>query len=133
MRTNFRKYERLCSKKYIENLFKKGESFVVYPLRIYLTTAHPVAYTGVQVVFAVPQRNFRKATQRNLLRRRVRESYRNNKQIISNLLYSTHFTIHIGFLYIAKEIENYSSIEEAMIKSLQLIAEKYKNSPIEEK
>jgi ribonuclease P protein component len=133
MHASFRKYEKLCSKKYIDNLFKFGESFVVYPLRLYYNTAPYKSITGTQVVFAISHRNFRKAHQRNLIRRRMREAYRKNKHIISPPLQPLNFTLNIGFYYFSNKIENYSCIEQAMKKALLVITDYYSSHIAKEK
>jgi len=76
----FRKEERLCSRKHLDLLFKNGSSFLLYPFRIaYLFVDAPVD-VQVQVVINVPKRRYKRAVDRNLLKRRIREAYRLNKQ-----------------------------------------------------
>ncbi|WP_421939140.1 ribonuclease P protein component [Pedobacter sp.] len=76
----FRKEERLCSRKHLDLLFKNGSSFLLYPLRIsYLFIDEP-AEVKAQVVINVPKKRYKRAVDRNLLKRRIREAYRLNKQ-----------------------------------------------------
>jgi ribonuclease P protein component len=76
----FRKEERLCSRKHLDLLFKSGSSFLLYPFRVsYLFVDHP-ADVQAQVVINVPKKRYKRAVDRNLLKRRIREAYRLNKQ-----------------------------------------------------
>jgi ribonuclease P protein component len=115
-RFTFKKQERLCSKKVIEKLFSEGESFLSYPLKIiYLHTALPVN-GNVQVGFSVSKRNFKKAVQRNLIKRRMRETYRLNQYLLTES--GNGNSLAIFFIYIGKEIFDYKTIEQAMKKAL---------------
>ncbi len=76
----FRKEERLCSRKHLDLLFKNGSSFLLYPFRVsYLFIDEP-AHVQAQVVINVPKKRYKRAVDRNLLKRRIREAYRLNKQ-----------------------------------------------------
>jgi ribonuclease P protein component len=76
----FSKEERLCSRKYLDLLFKNGSSFLLYPLRVsYLMVDHKPEFP-VQVVINVPKKRYKRAVDRNLLKRRIREAYRLQKQ-----------------------------------------------------
>jgi ribonuclease P protein component len=80
----FKKEERLNKEKWIKELFEKGSSFHLYPFRvIYLPHPDPL-YPVNQVLISVSVRNFRKAVDRNLLKRRIREAYRLTKPGISS-------------------------------------------------
>lgn len=76
----FRKEERLCSRKHLDLLFKNGSSFLLYPFRVsYLFIDQPTDVQA-QVVINVPKKRYKRAVDRNLLKRRIREAYRLNKQ-----------------------------------------------------
>ena len=66
-----------------------------------------------QVLFTVSKRNFKRAVDRNKIKRRMREAYRLNKSKLS-----APQKLLIGYIYTPKEILPYSQIEEAMVKSL---------------
>ena len=115
MRHGLSRQERLSSKKLISRLFKQGSQRSSYPIRvIYLPVDELEQH---QVLFTVPRRNFKKAVDRNLLKRRMREAYRQHKHIIT---YKSEEGVHflLGYIYIAKEIHTYQRIETKIVDSL---------------
>ena len=121
----YKKSERLCSKKLIKELFNKGSSFYLYPYKIIFLKA-PLEVNSDQVLFSVPKRNFKKAVDRNKVRRRSKEAYRLNKQLLQGGNY-----LLIAYIYTAKEILDYSVIEEKL-KSILLRLHK-DNEKVDEK
>ena len=120
----FTKEERLCNKKLIDELFRNGSSFLVYPFKVsWLITAEPQLYPA-QVLFSVPKKRYKHAVDRNLLKRRMREAYRLSKE---QYLYlplkdmSKQIVFSIG--YVGKEIADYAFIEKKMLKLLNSLAQ----------
>ena len=75
----FRKEERLSGKKLIDELFKDGSSFYLHPFKVYYLEKEIATASPVQVLMAVPSKNFPHAVDRNRIRRLMREAYRLNK------------------------------------------------------
>ncbi|MBE9583030.1 ribonuclease P protein component [Mucilaginibacter sp. JRF] len=113
----FKKEERLCNKRLIAGLYHNGSSFLCYPFKVSWmpVAADDAATVPVQVLFSVPKKRFKKAVDRNTLKRRSREAYRLYKQ---QLLYSqlSGHSIALSLTYIGKEIAEYPFIEKKMIK-----------------
>ncbi|MFC3563050.1 ribonuclease P protein component [Pedobacter jamesrossensis] len=76
----FKKEERLCSRKYLDLLFKNGSSFLLYPFRVSYIFIDEPTDVQAQVVINVPKKRYKRAVDRNLLKRRIREAYRLNKE-----------------------------------------------------
>lgn len=114
MRKTFKKEERLCSKSAIDTLFHSGSSFVVYPFRVvYLLTPAPVQ--EVKVILSVSKRRFRRAHDRNRIKRLMREVYRLQK---GTLLYPLleDKSLNFAIQYIAKEELPFAVLKEKMSK-----------------
>ncbi|MBX2964497.1 MAG: ribonuclease P protein component [Cyclobacteriaceae bacterium] len=116
---SFSKSERLSSRNSIQELFSKGSSFYLAPFKVLVLKGNEPHH---QVLFSVSKRNFKKAVDRNLVKRRLREAYRLNKAALPQLP-----ALRIVYIYTAKEIWDYHRIEEkikATFKRLTDYAEK---------
>ncbi|MFC4210307.1 ribonuclease P protein component [Pedobacter lithocola] len=112
----FRKEERLCSRKHLDLLFKNGSSFLLYPFRVsYLFIDEP-AEVQAQVVINVPKKRYKRAVDRNLLKRRIREAYRLNKQNnFYTKLPSDRGLLLFSIQFIGKEKYDFSFVEKKLI------------------
>ena len=102
----FGKFERLCSKNDIQELFTKGSSFYFAPLRVKYLRAEGDSH---RVLISVPKRLFKKAVDRNLVKRRIREAYRRNKGSILSLP-----SMHIAFVVAKSDPIDQSAIDKAV-------------------
>lgn len=128
MQNTYKKEEKLKKSKLITQLFAEGNSVSQYPIKlIYLQIDHDSPYK-VQAGVSVSKRNFKKAVDRNKIKRLLREVYRKNKYLIYE---SEHTKKHIFmFIYVGKKEVEYKILEEKMIsilyKFLQITEEKIK-------
>lgn len=121
----FTKEERLCNKKLIDGLFHNGSSFLCYPFKASWMISDAEQQFPVQILFSVSKKRFKHAVDRNLIKRRMREAYRLNKQrYLYDMLDSQGKKIVLSLGYIGKEIAPYDFTEKKMLKLLaQLSAE----------
>jgi len=111
MKFTFNKKEKLKSQKLIEKLFDEGKSVTVFPLRmLYLKTTHDDGST-IKTGVSVSKRNFKKAVQRNRIKRLLREAYRLNKpEYFNNITTSYAFMI----LYLGKDDTDFDSVNSKL-------------------
>jgi ribonuclease P protein component len=124
MRQTFRKEERLKSSKVIKQLFSQGNSFLVHPFRVNWISGEEKKKFPARILIGVSKKNFRKAVERNRLKRVIREAYRKNKSVLYQYLEDRHSYCDFSVIYIGKTEEEYSVIEEKIIILLaRLISE----------
>jgi ribonuclease P protein component len=120
----FKKEERLCNKKLIDELFHNGSSFLCYPFKASWLMVDEPQQVPVQVLFAVAKKRYKRAVDRNVLKRRMREAYRLHKQeLLYDFLNQTDKSILLSISYIGKEINEYKLIEKKMLKLFSQLCE----------
>lgn len=119
MGNRFSKNERLYGLKKIEKLYNEGEALMAYPFRLVLLNTDENAETeAVRVMMSVSKKRFKRAVDRNRIKRLMREAYRLNKQELKEYATASDLHIYIAFQYIAKEILPFHEVEEKMKKAL---------------
>ncbi len=109
------KDERLKSRKTIESLFKTGKSFSNYPLRIVWAPIEQSSNSSpIQFTITVSKRSFKKAVDRNRIKRQVREAFRLSKHKIYDGLNDHTQQYAIMFIYSAREKLLYQEIDKAL-------------------
>ena len=116
------KQERLCGKTTVGRLLSKGKHGNVPGLRfLYMTN------TGAEtnrIMVSVPKKMFKRAVKRNLLKRRIRESWRKQKHDLK----VTGGT-DILFIYPTKEIQTYEQIYSCVGQIIEKINKTQANQP----
>jgi len=121
---SFSKSEHLCGDKRITRLYKEGDAFIAYPLRVvYLIEPRSDAVNS-SVLVSVPKKRFKRAVKRNRLKRIMRETYRINKQALIEKLEEKQLQMHVAFNYVSDDEMNYADIEKKMRLSLQKLMDK---------
>ncbi|MGB0891247.1 MAG: ribonuclease P protein component [Flavobacteriaceae bacterium] len=120
MKFTLGKQERLKSRKLIGRLYEEGEIVKVFPFRmVYLQTEHTSNYP-TQIGVSVPKRNFKRAVDRNKIKRLMRETYRLQKHLVYNSL-DRPYVFMIS--YLAKDEWKYADLEQKMNKLLKLFVQ----------
>lgn len=125
-RYTFKKEERLCSKRLLEKLFRNGSSFLIYPFRIVYLIEPFSESSPAQVVIGVSKRRFKRAVDRNLIKRRIREVYRLNKEeTLYAALRESNTQIVLSLSYVGKEILEYKVFERKLVAALVKVAKEH--------
>ncbi|MBQ8046565.1 MAG: ribonuclease P protein component [Prevotella sp.] len=124
-----RKEERICSQKLIEQLFhdSNSHSLAAFPLRaVYLSVVRvQPEEPSVKILVSVPKRLFKRAVKRNRIKRQVREAYRLQKSILTDMMEKQPGRqLLIAFLWIDNQMYDSEYVARKTKKILQQIAEK---------
>lgn len=119
--STIKKKERLSSQKEIVYLVKEGDMFYCYPFRILWSVTpndeHPSFH--MQAAFSVPKKKFKKAVKRNTIRRRMKESFRLNKEPFKQEMKKYPFTLSLLIIYTPTNELKYTKIDHGMKKIFQ--------------
>ena len=113
-RKRLRKSERLSSQIQIQALFTEGKSFSTPPFVIRYNKLAEQNLKSHQVMVSVSKRNFKRAVDRNRIKRQIREAYRLNKHLLTDL--SDKYAI--AYIYTFKKKIPYKNLENKLIESL---------------
>ena len=113
----FTKAERLSSKKEITALFNEGKSFAISHIRVVYRFLPKQEERPNAILVSVPKKYFKHAVDRNLLKRRIREAYRLNKELLQSMPARVEFML----LYQKRRIATFAEIEEIVKKALERI------------
>jgi ribonuclease P protein component len=121
---NFRKKERLCSRKIIGELFKSGKMLKHFPFKVVYSYSS-CDLSPVKLAISVPKKIYRRAVKRNYIRRKIREAYRLNKHIIHEVA-GQKITVNIIIIYISPNIASYAEIEKKITEILSMLVGRIK-------
>ena len=110
----YNKHEKLKSRKLLQQLFATARSFSVFPVKVFYMPLDEAVEKTVQVGVGVSARNFRKAVDRNRIKRVLRECYRLNKTVLHEAVNDKKKPLAVFILYLGKELPEYALLDEKM-------------------
>ena len=113
------RHERLRTLGAIRRLFTEGETGFVFPFR-YVWYAEADTEPSVEVLFSPPKKFHKRANKRNLVRRRTKEAYRLQKQVLT--LHVGERNVDLALIYSSAEVLSSKRIEHAVRRILETIA-----------
>jgi ribonuclease P protein component len=121
----YSKSEKLKSKKAIDDLFSKGKAINAFPIRAIYTKKPIPENVSINAGVVVSKKNIKLATNRNLIKRRMREAYRLNNHALKTYLNEKDTELDIMFIYSSKEILPFVTIESKIKALLTRLSEIY--------
>lgn len=111
--------ERLKSRKQLDQLFQEGKSWNNGPLKLFYrfrdsATGNPVLQAG----FGVSKRNFKKAVDRNRIKRLLREAYRLQKADLQEALLQRKQAVDLFLLFTGRELPEQQFLKEKILQAL---------------
>lgn len=127
------KNERLKSRKQIEKLFAEGKSFVINPYRVYFLFGEMLnaqrSMFNVQFGVGVSAKNFKRAVDRNRIKRLTREAWRLQKNDpiaigLKELVKASGKQLNVFFIYTGKELPDFTTVKDKVAVVLKKLADK---------
>lgn len=129
-RHTWTKAEKLKSRKRIEWVFKEGKSLSVFPFKVFYLLGQPAAAAPanapLQTGFGAGSRHFKKAVDRNRIKRLSREAYRVQKQPLIDHLMEKGLSMALFFIYTGKELPDHSTVKAKIGVALQKLIKEVK-------
>ena len=130
----YQKKDKLKSRKQMQFLFSKGTAITIHPIRLLYTIEKEEAgifSNGLlQAGVGAPSRQFRKAVQRNKVKRLLREGYRLEKPNFTNSISITNTRLNLFFLYVDANVQTQQQIQATIKLLLQKLSDKLKLSAL---
>lgn len=125
MRKSLNKAERIKKRDDIQRLFKEGKVEFSHPFKLYHLLSTEKNEAPLLFGVSVPKKMFKRAVDRNLLKRRIREAYRIHQAELKELMLKQERSLCIMPVYIANEIHDFKQIEDKIILLLQRLLRIY--------
>jgi ribonuclease P protein component len=108
------KNERLKSRKSIEQLFSEGKKFVAAPYKVLYLFTRSSEDPSLQFGTGVSAKNFKKAVDRNRIKRLIREAYRLQKKNLLEKIKANNIQLTVFFIYTGRELPEYGEVIKKM-------------------
>jgi ribonuclease P protein component len=127
------KKERLKSRKQIDKLFAGGKSFIVNPFKVYFSLNGEASIANeknaLQFGVGVGAKNFKKAVDRNRIKRLIREAWRLQKNELKEMLGEHGRQMNVFIIYTGKELPDFGTIKDKVAVALKKLVKLNENDP----
>jgi ribonuclease P protein component len=121
----FKKEERLHGHTLIKQLITEGKGITVFPFKVIYLKKEREEKSILQAGFSVSKRRFKRAVDRNLIKRRMREAYRLNKSGLTSSVEKGHSSLFILFIYLSNEKLPYVLLKDKITIAIQRLHREY--------
>lgn len=116
---SFSKGERLCGIKAVSELFSGGRTVNLPSLRlIYRILPADENLQPLRVMISVPKRHFKRAVDRNRIRRRIKEAWRMNKTPLKEALSQNNRRLEVAVIWNDTVIRSWEETMTAVKEAL---------------
>lgn len=116
---------KLCSKTAIQEIFDAKNSVKKFPLLLHFGLCELPTDKNFQITFSVPKRSFKKAVDRNHIKRLMREVVRKNKPLIEEIKLLEGKKLALFLIYSGKEMPDYNLLESKIVVLLNRLQETF--------
>ncbi len=124
VRNRFPRTESLKQKRLFDPLFKGGKRSFQHPLMLIWKEIELPENVSVQIGFLVPKKHFKRAVDRNLIKRRLREAYRLQKHDLHKALLSKDKQIAMLVVVVNTDNTSYEATRDKMMLLLRSVEAK---------
>jgi ribonuclease P protein component len=117
---SFSKQERILYRNDFQKLLSEGKSVYVYPFRCLYLWKEADVFSG-RIAVSVSKKKFKRAVDRNRIKRLIRESYRLEKHILYQKHADSKQSIDMLIIYTGTKIYSFSMIKEHIIELINKI------------
>ena len=111
---SYGKKEKLKRRKLLEEIFSKGKSFTIHPIKVFYLRPSQALDFPVKAGVGVSSKYFKKAVHRNRIKRLLREAYRTEKILLHEYLNNHDKQVIIFLLYVDKVLPDYATVKTKM-------------------
>lgn len=125
------KDKRLKSRKQIEQLFERGKTFLITPFRVYFTLnslSTSQERSSLQFGVGASSKNFKKAVERNRIKRLTREAWRLQKNELEEKVKASLKQLNVFFIYTGKELPDFTMVKDKVSVALKKLVDKIDES-----
>lgn len=125
----FSKLERLKQRRLFDALFSGANRSIAHPVMVLWKQIPLPSQTSIQVGFSVPKKHFKKASERNTIKRRLREIYRLENKSLKHKLAEGRTQIAVLFIVLKTDNTSYEGLQKKMMVLLREIEQKVVHVP----
>ena len=124
---SYNKKEKLKSRKQLQEIFTAGKTFTIFPVKIFFQFSDEQD-SAVKAGVGVSKKYFKKAVDRNYIKRLLRETYRTEKIPLHNQLSTSNKKLKVFFLFVDGNLPEYILLQQKMNIIIDKLCVEVKNS-----
>jgi ribonuclease P protein component len=117
--------QRLKRKKLFEEVFATGKSLRTPNVSVFYKETTLPQNIHLQAAFSASKRKFKKAVDRNRLKRLMREAYRIQRNELENLLKSHNKQVAVVFVFTFTQVLSFAEVKEGVNKLLHNLEKQF--------